>query len=87
MSIWKDTTSYQRRERGVIEPNTWSIESIGLIVHRYLGLPGWYMTARQDDNECRELESEKLEDAQKEALRLLHEMRKERLREIEQIVG
>jgi hypothetical protein len=46
---WKDATSYSRGERGKSEPNAWSLDlgaAIEITVHRYLSLPGWYVSTR-----------------------------------------
>ncbi len=44
---WVDETSYQRGERGNIEPCVWTLKTddLRLSVHRIYGLEGWFMSA------------------------------------------
>lgn len=79
MYQWKDESSYSRGERGTREPTVWRMSDLRLSVHRYLNLPGWYMSAHDDGIDKHELKATDAEDAKREALQTLVDARKRRL--------
>jgi hypothetical protein len=83
---WEDATSYSRGERGKVEARAWRIPALGLTVHRWQGLPGWFMTSHLDGLDKRELEAETAHDAKREALRRVHEANVARLKLVERVL-
>lgn len=70
---WTDTTGYARGQQGKKEPTEWTLKSgdLSISVHRYLGLPGWFVSCYQLNIDRKKLQSEDLKHAQVEALTIL----------------
>lgn len=72
MSVWKDTTSYSRGERGVAEPRSWSCDNV--IIHRTLyEADKWHVTAHCLRIEAFPLDATDVKEAQIEALKFVVE--------------
>jgi hypothetical protein len=70
---WKDVTSYQRNERGKVEPKAWEAlfrAGIRVLVHRYVGYGEdvWLCTCSAVNIQVMQLDSTKIEEAKVEAL-------------------
>jgi hypothetical protein len=92
---WKDTTSYRQGERGKVPPIEYEAEvgDARISVHRYLGLPGWFLTVRGlieiDRDEIQTPDGDVMEDpkeAQERALHMVQEALATRLDEIERAI-
>lgn len=70
---WTDATSYSRGERGESEPRIWHLELDGLlvIVHRWHGLDGWFVTCHAMGVDKETLAAAALDSAKNEALIIL----------------
>lgn len=77
MSDWKDTTSYQRGERGAIEPDEWTLRgrAVSICVHRHIRYPPsvWLAECRNLGIERHELLATNIDVAKEEALILVSE--------------
>ncbi len=67
---WEDITSYSRGERGQVEPSVWRLgeHRTGIVVYRFLGEPGWFLSCLALDIRRVQLGQSELEFAKIEAL-------------------
>ena len=70
---WIDTTSYPRGTQGQRPPTEWTLKAGNILVcvHRYLDLPGWFLSCFQLNLDRKKLQAEDLKLAQVEALTFL----------------
>ncbi|MCO7127770.1 hypothetical protein NIE88_18655 [Sporolactobacillus shoreicorticis] len=72
MIFWQDDTDGNKKKR-TGESDLFVLKANGfrVVLHRVIGLEGWFVSCYGLNVEKRELESEELEDAKKEALELI----------------
>ncbi|HET9063705.1 MAG TPA: hypothetical protein VFO62_10490 [Candidatus Binatia bacterium] len=73
-AIWRDASSYEHGQRGVVEPTAWSLDladGVRVVVHRWRGLAGWHVTCPALRVDTEQLKSESGMAARQEAIELL----------------
>ena len=77
---WKDESSYAQGERGKVDPKAWGLtleseprpgafrRSSYILVHRYVGCDGWFLTCRDLGLDTRELGDISADEAKQQAV-------------------
>ena len=77
---WEDASSYARGERGNVDPKAWGLtleseprpgtfrRSTYILVHRYTGCDGWFLTCRDLGLDTRELGDISADEAKQQAV-------------------
>jgi hypothetical protein len=70
---WKDQTSYSAGERGNVQPRIWEtrVEFLRIVVHRKVGLDGWFGTCHTLSVKDRPLDGINADEAKVEFVRFL----------------
>ena len=85
--IWYDTTSYSQRDKERV-PRVWTLllRNVKIIVHRHIHYDGWLLSCRDLQIDMIELENTDIDQAKQEAVEIVGNTLKTRIRQYTQIL-